>query len=311
MIRPPRHPVARLVAIVSPAVVLAIAVAQVVFSRVAGPSGPGRGPTVAVPRAGQSDWVVDHSRYVSRAMSGPAPVLFLGDSITRGWLGPALDGNDRRLNRLWLGRFASRRAANFGMDGDHVEHLLWRIRHGELPRIEPELIVLLIGTNNIGLDPPQEIAKGVVAVVDEIRRRCPGSLILVMGLLPRGTTLGHGQPPISLAPDPRIAAINRLLEPLADRPGVAFLDIGDRFIGPDGLLNRRLQPDLLHLSSEGYALWADALEPMVRLLVGPPPEREHASPGERPLRPGLASGSGSGSGPIDPDPAPHPGPPSG
>ncbi|QDV32946.1 GDSL-type esterase/lipase family protein [Tautonia plasticadhaerens] len=278
MIRPPRHPVARLSAIVASVVLLMTAVASAVLSRVAGPDPDRRGPTIAAPRAHLDEWVGRHARHVSRAMAGPAPLLLLGDSITRGWLGPALDGEDSALDRLRRRRLDSRGAVNFGMDGDHVEHLLWRLRHGGLAGLRPELVVLLAGTNNIGLDAPEAIAEGVVALVDEIRRRSPDSVILVIGMLPRGTTLGHGQPAISDVPDPRIAEINRLLAPIDARPRVAFLDFGHRLLDEDGRVVRSMQPDLLHLSTEGYGAWADAMEPTLRLFFGPPPGADAGDP---------------------------------
>jgi N-acetylglucosamine-6-sulfatase len=233
-----------------------------------GPLATPRGPTVATPRAHLPDWIEHHNRFVARAMAGPVPLLFLGDSITRGWLRPATapgPGPDP----LWRERFGPRRAENFGIDGDHVEHLLWRIRHGELARIEPEVVVLLIGTNNIALDPPEAIAEGVAAVVDEIHRRSPTTVIILIGLLPRGGVLGHGQPAFTDMPDPRVPEVNRLIAPIGDRPRVAFIDVGDRLLGSNGRINRSYQPDLLHLSRPAYEILADAIEPTIRLLLGP------------------------------------------
>ncbi|RMF41930.1 MAG: GDSL family lipase, partial [Planctomycetota bacterium] len=47
---------------------------------------------------------------------------------------------------------------------------------------------------------------------------------------------------------------------------VHFLDIGDRFLQPDGIISRDIMPDLLHLSEEGYRRWAVALEPKLQAL---------------------------------------------
>ena len=257
------------------AAILGIAYAAIVVVRAPRP----RGPTIAAPRE-QREWVLQHDRYVARAMAGPVPLLFLGDSITLGWLGTAsLAGGEGSHRQLWRDRYASRHAENFGVDGEHVDQLLWRLRHGELARIEPEVIVLLIGTNNIGLDEPPAIAAGIAAVVAEIRRRCPRSQVLLLGVLPRGVTLGHGQRPSWDKPDPRIAEINRRIAPLGDLPHVTYLDFGDRLIGPDGRLSRDLQPDLLHLSERGYRIWADAIEPELRARLGAPPIRAEGPDG--------------------------------
>ena len=246
------------------------------------PDRPSRGPTIPEPRDEHPDWIDQHVRHVDRADRGHVPLLFLGDSITEGWLGLGLtpDGGSATA-AIWSARYRSRRAANFGIGGDHVEHLLWRLRHGELAGIDPVAVVLLIGTNNLGLDPPAAIAEGIAAVVLEIRRRCPRSVILVMALTPRGVTIGHGRMPISDLPDPRIAEINRLLAPLDRLPRVTLLDFGDLILGPDGRLDRALQPDYLHFSSLGYQRWAEAIEPTLRLLLGAPPEG--AATGQPPI----------------------------
>ena len=248
-----------------------------------------RGPTIAEPRSHLPEWVSQNRRNVARAMAGPVPLLFLGDSITVGWLDPGLPSRDRRGPlAIWDARYAPRRAENFGIGGDHVEHLLWRLRHGELGRIQPEVVILLIGTNNIGLDPPGAIAEGIAAVIAEIRRRSPRTHVVLFGLFPRGLTSGHGRLPFAETPDPRIAEVNRLIAPLGDLPRVTYLDIGDRLLDPDGRIDRDTQPDLLHLSSRGYAIWADAMEPTLDLLLGKPdapaPRREDqpSTPRNRP-----------------------------
>ena len=76
--------------------------------------------------------------------------------------------------------------------------------------------------------------------------------------------------PFAEKPDPRIAEVNRLIAPLGDLPRVTYLDIGDRLLDPDGRIDRAIQPDLLHLSTRGYAIWADAMEPTLDLLLGKP-----------------------------------------
>jgi lysophospholipase L1-like esterase len=67
-------------------------------------------------------------------------LLFLGDSITDGW---AKGGK-----AIWDTRYAPLKAANFGIGGDKTEHVLWRLKNGNLTGIQPKVVVLMIGTNN-------------------------------------------------------------------------------------------------------------------------------------------------------------------
>ncbi len=86
---------------------------------------------------------------------------------------------------MWKHFYGSRRAANFGIGGDRTQHVLWRIQNGELEGISPKVVVLMIGTNNADSSPPDEIAQGVKAIVEELRRRLPKSRVLLLGVFPR------------------------------------------------------------------------------------------------------------------------------
>ena len=46
-----------------------------------------------------------------------------------------------------------------------------------------------------------------------------------------------------------------------------FLDIGDKFMKPDGTLTKDVMPDFLHLSAAGYQIWADAISPKLAELM--------------------------------------------
>jgi len=234
---------------------------------------PPRGPTVPRPR-NEPDWIRQHNRNVARALAGHVDLLFLGDSITAGWFGTGRDMYDGDGLVIWNRRYRTRRAANFGIGSDRVEHLLWRIRHGELANLEPKAVVLLIGTNNVGIDPPEAIARGIEAVVETIHRRSPRSRILLIGLFPRGISPRHRLPSFRDRPDPRIAAVNRRIAELERRPEVVYLEFGDRFLDEDGLIPQTVMTDYLHLSRLGYQIWAEEIEPVLEILVGPVPRRD-------------------------------------
>jgi beta-glucosidase len=57
--------------------------------------------------------------------------------------------------------------------------------------------------------------------------------------------------------------VNALLPALADGRRVQFLNVNSRLIADDGVLSRDIAPDLLHLSAQGYAILAEALEPQL------------------------------------------------
>ena len=126
---------------------------------------------------------------MKQAKQGGIDLLFLGDSITAGWLW------DKGGLNVWNKYYAPRHAAEFGIGYDRIQNVLWRTRHGELDGIKPKVVMLLIGTNNAGNEDngkprttTSEIIEGVTAAVRELRARLPESKILLFGIFPRGGT---------------------------------------------------------------------------------------------------------------------------
>ena len=207
---------------------------------------------VPVTRSNPTNWVARHEGFVEIAKKGNVELLFLGDSITDGWRG--------RGKAVWDQFYAPRQAANFGIGGDRTQHVLWRIEHGELDGIKPKAIVLMIGTNNTGKESDgkprnttPEIIEGVTAIVKTLRTKLPGSKILLLAIFPRG---GKDAPQRA-----QIAEINSAIAKLDDGRQVKYLDIGTKFLEPDGTLPKGIMPDLLHPNEKGYQIWADAIEP--------------------------------------------------
>ncbi len=202
-------------------------------------------------------FVKNHNYWLKRAATRDIQVLFLGDSLTEGWYVTGMD--------IWKKEYRPIGADNFGMSADRTEHVLWRLDHGEVDPISPKVVVLMIGTNNLKSGPvrmsPAQTAAGVKAVVDKLRSKLPETHILLLGILPR-------QPQYDWMPAAR-RDTNRRIARLDDGKWVHFLDFSDRYVNEDGSLKAELyRGDLLHLSSEGYRVWADAIrQPLARLMA--------------------------------------------
>lgn len=201
-------------------------------------------------RLGEDAWRRRHEAICEQARKGEAEVVFLGDSITHGW----------KYVPEWQERFGRYDALNAGISSDRVEHLLWRVRHGNLDKVKPKVAVLLIGVNNLAVSSPDDIAAGVRQVVAEIHARSPRTQVLLLGLFPSGKERDHPR-------RAKIDAVNRKLAPLGKIQGVDFVDIGDRFLERDGSLSKEIMPDFLHLSARGYRIWADAIEPRLARIT--------------------------------------------
>jgi lysophospholipase L1-like esterase len=72
--------------------------------------------------------------------------------------------------------------------------------------------------------------------------------------------------------------INAIISTYADDPRVTYMDIGDKFLQPDGTLTPEIMPDFLHPSTKGYVIWADAIQPVIDKYSRAPSAAAPASP---------------------------------
>jgi lysophospholipase L1-like esterase len=212
-----------------------------------------RDNSATTPAPRDPNWVKRHEGFVEIAKKGGVDLLFLGDSITDGWRSGGKD--------VWEKNYGPLKAANFGIGGDQTQHVLWRLENGELDGIKPKLAVLMIGTNNLRGNTDEEIADGVKATVAELHKRTPETKLLLLGVFPRGEK----------AEDPnraRIKHINSIIAQLDDGgKSVKYLDIGDKFLQPDGTLPKSIMPDGLHPNAKGYEIWVDAIAPTLQEMM--------------------------------------------
>lgn len=195
-------------------------------------------------------WFRMHAEDVGIAAQGDVELLFVGDSITEGW-----------PEDLMAQYFAEYKPANFGIGGDQTDNVLWRLQNGSVGRLQPRVVSLLIGVNNFGLrgDAPADVVAGVEAVTAELQKAFPQAHIIVHGIFPYK----------QFADSPERAWVNEVnhnISALAADPRIHFLDIGASFLQPDGQISKEIMPDFLHLSEQGYQIWASELSPLLARL---------------------------------------------
>jgi lysophospholipase L1-like esterase len=207
-----------------------------------------------------------HESFNVISKQGEAQLVFLGDSITHGWEGKG--------KAIWTKEWAPLKAANFGIGGDRTEHVLWRLEHGNFDGLKPKAIVLMIGTNNTGHQgrPQKELngavyectaeqtAEGIKAILTQLQKKCPDAKILVLGIFPRGADKNDKF-------RQQNEATNAIVKGFADGQKVFFLDVGAKFLEPDGTLSKTIMPDLLHPNEKGYQIWSDAIKADVLALL--------------------------------------------
>ena len=151
---------------------------------------------------------------------------------------------------------------NLGIGGDRTQHVLWRLDNGNIKNINPKVAVVMIGTNNSGngRNSAEEMIDGVTAVIEKLRTKLPKTEILLLDIFPRGQRIN--------AQRGKILQVNQVLSRLDSRPHVTFLRIGQNFVSPNGSIAKDIMPDFLHLTPNGYEIWAKSIEPTLARLMG-------------------------------------------
>jgi lysophospholipase L1-like esterase len=185
--------------------------------------------------------------YLTLMRGKPVDLIFIGDSITEQWRWGA-------GNPVWKKHFEAR-ALDFGLGSDKTQHTIWRLQNIDLKGWSPKVAVVLIGTNNTG-DTPEDIAAGVKAVIDATKAKFSGIKIVVLSILPNARATV------------KMADANKLIAPFADDRTVFYLDLAAKFTPTADGNWLGLSRDKLHLTADGYEVWAAELEALLPRVLG-------------------------------------------
>jgi len=185
-------------------------------------------------------------------------LIFIGDSIAAAW---REENNISDFNK----HFSQYNPQNFAIGADTTHGVLRRIQEGNLDGFSPEVVVILIGVNNIAWGPQhtvEQTADGILKVVQTIHKKMPETKILLTGLLPRGDNEHEG----SFRWQKGIE-VNAILESNIDDDHLFYLNIAEQLIEEDGTVKDDVFEDGVHLSSVGLNVWAEALRPSLEKLI--------------------------------------------
>lgn len=208
--------------------------------------------TFPQPRSGW--WMQRHKQKCNLAQAEQWDYIFLGDSITHGW--------ENVGAKVWEEYFAPYKILNLGFSGDCTGHVLWRLDNGEFANQKPKKVFLMIGTNNTGLYPevqqrPEDTAKGIKAIIENIQQKSPTTQIVLMPIFPRAKEPTH---PMRI----RNQKINEIIHTYADGEKVVWLDFNQKFLLPNQNIPTTIMADLLHPTEKGYIIWAKELLPYLK-----------------------------------------------
>lgn len=207
---------------------------------------PGKGPMQTwadFPRI----WMQRRTQFWQHREADRGAIVFLGDSITQGW---------NSLART----FPDFKVANRGIGGDTTRGVLYRLNEDVID-LKPKAVVLLIGTNDIGLGAkPEDVADNIKTIIAALEKSDPSMPIIFCKIMPSNGSKQH-------RPAKTIEKINAfVLDAEKEDPRVAVCDTWNIYADKGGNCKKAEFPDLLHPNAIGYAKWAKALMPIFTKL---------------------------------------------
>ncbi len=186
------------------------------------------------------EWKERHEAFLEHVRKKSPKAVILGNSITHYWSGEP-EHPQKNGPKSWDKYMRKAGFQNLGCGWDRIENVLWRVYHGELDDYEAEKVVLMIGTNNMGLNSDAEIVDGLRFLLSAISQRQSKAQIKVIGILPR-----RGN-------EKWVREINKSIRQMTEAGGYTFTDVGDAFLTSDGTIDEALFiGDGLHPNEKGY-----------------------------------------------------------
>ncbi|MBN2722644.1 MAG: hypothetical protein JXR95_01080 [Deltaproteobacteria bacterium] len=176
-------------------------------------------------------------------------VVFLGDSITQRW----------EVNGVFIRNTVLKdyKIINLGMGGDRVENLQYRLNLYPLEKCSVDAVIIMIGTNNTHFrEKPEKIAEEVKQVILLTRKKMPDADIFLYAIFPRG----HKPNPYRA----NNANVNSIIRKYEDGRKIFYYDISRSFTDEKGIVSKKIMKDYLHLTSEGYRIWATHLKKILQ-----------------------------------------------
>lgn len=179
---------------------------------------------------------------------GQDDIVFLGNSIT--------DGGE------WTELFSMGNIKNRGISGDVISGV--RERLAQVTDGKPAKIFLLIGINDVSKSvTAEEIARQYEELVKEIRTATPETELYIQSIMPINNDFGRYKGLIGT--EPVVKELQSLIPEIAKRNGAEYIDLWPVLAEPEtGKLSSKYTNDGLHLTGEGYAAWASAIEKYVK-----------------------------------------------
>lgn len=154
---------------------------------------------------------------------------------------------------------------NRGISGDTSDRLAERFYDNVL-NISPRNIVLLIGTNDIGLGGKiEDTAKNVKDILEQIRKISAETNVILQAVYPVNKKMSaEARAMVGIRTNGKIQELNALLMPIAEEYSCIWLDLTDVLSDENGNLNKSYCYDGLHLNANGFRAVSERIIPLLK-----------------------------------------------
>ena len=201
----------------------------------------------AMGQANQDPYYARRATLFEELPIGKKDIVMLGNSLTDGC----------EFNEL----LNNRHIKNRGIVGDIVQGLIDRV--DPIIKGQPKKLFILSGVNDISHDVSADsIARVMEKLIVMVKQGSPRTKIYLQSLLPFNNDVREWK--LLKGRDHVVVEANILLEQVARRQGVTWINLYPLFADDQGRLRADLTNDGLHLMGKGYLIWRDAIKPYIK-----------------------------------------------
>lgn len=195
----------------------------------------------------------DENAKLAPPVKGEKRVVFMGNSITEGWI----------KNRPDF--FSGKSYINRGISGQTTPQMLVRFRP-DVINLNPALVVILAGTNDIagntGPSTLEMIMDNLISMAELAKAN--NIKVVLSSVLP---VYDYPWKP-GLQPAEKIASLNTMIKNYAGKNGIVYLDYYSSMVDERKGLKKELSGDGVHPNEAGYKIMEPLAEAAIQKALG-------------------------------------------
>jgi len=195
----------------------------------------------------------DDNAKVGLPAAGVNRVVFMGNSITEGWI------------RTHPAYFEGKPYVNRGISGQTTPQMLVRFRP-DVINLKPALVIILAGTNDIAGNTGPSTLEMILDNLISMAELAKANKIKVVlsSVLP---AFDYPWKP-GLEPAPKIVKLNEMIKKYADANGIVYLDYFSPMVDERNGLKKELSVDGVHPNEAGYLIMEPLAEAAIKKALG-------------------------------------------